>query len=379
MYSSVRIKRLFLSNYRNHKNLKINIEKQIVLLFGGNGSGKTNILEAISLVSSSNGFRNAKLPAIIRKSGGLILKNFGINIEISEKKMSNKIGIGLEKTSDKLKKILLLDGKKTNKKNFNDKLKVFWVLPSMINLFLGPASDRRNFLDSMISSYDGLYQKTLISHKKFQRERIRILKMFDLTNANKDWLFSIEKKIVSLGIIISDKRRIFLDKINNYSIKMNSKVPTINVILTGQIDKELKSIPAVNVEENFLKKLKENRKIDSLTGRTNYGINRSDMKVLNQEKSEFSENCSTGEQKVLLLTIIFLFLQILKEKNSFKIIWLLDDIFAHLDRKYINIILEELVNLNIQTWITNVNDQCIEKKSEYFDNILFLNIKDIKV
>ena len=133
---------------------------------------------------------------------------------------------------------------------------------------------------------------------------------------------------------------------------MNSKVPTINVTLTGQIDKELKSIPAVNVEENFLKKLKENRKIDSLTGRTNYGINRSDMKVLNQEKSEFSENCSTGEQKSLLVGIVLAIAKLQTEQRGFTPLLLLDEITAHLDEPRRASLFQLIIEMGAQAWIT---------------------------
>lgn len=377
MSQEVKIKKIFLSNYRNHKRLKITTDKKIVLLFGSNGSGKTNILEAISLISSKTGFRNVRLCSLPNNIQELDTNNFGIHFHLSSQSETYNIGIGLEKKSGKFKKIFKFNGEKVKSGDFKNKVRVFWVLPTMINLFCGPASDRRDFLDSMISSFDEIYNKTLVSYIKFQKERIRILKKFNLSKSNEQWLLSIEKKMSSLGVIICDSRRLFIEKLNEHSHKSKGQIPLIKTSLNGEIDKKLLSNPALKVEECFLKKLKTNRQIDMITGRTNFGINKTDLKVYDKKKLEYSENCSTGEQKVLLLSILFLYVQILKERKFYKIICLLDDIFSYLDKKFINIVLEELVNLNIQTWISNVNDEFIDKESKYYKEIMFLNIEDI--
>ena len=145
------------------------------------------------------------------------------------------------------------------------------------------------------------------------------------------------------------------------------------------MDKELENKPALFVEEKFLVKLKENRTVDTLIGRTNYSANKTDVIVYNETKEQYSTQCSTGEQKVMLITIVFQFIQILREKPRLRLIFLLDDIFAFLDKTYINIILEELVSLKIQTWITNVDNNCIDESSKSYKNVMFLDIKDIKM
>ena len=377
MFPAIRITKLFLSNYRNHKQLKIKINKKIIVLYGDNGAGKTNVLEAISLISSNSGFRNAKLSSLINRTEKFNFNNFGINLEFSYLDNLYNVGIGLEKKSGTFKKIIKFNDQKIQSRMLQEKIKIFWILPTMINLFIGPASERRDFLDSMISTFDDIYYKTLSSYKNYQKERIKILKKFHLSSSTEKWLLSIEKKISSLGIIICDSRRLFIEKLNEYTNSNVGKIPSIIISLSGDLDQQLLSYPALTVEESFLERLKNNRQIDMITGRTNYGINRTDLKIFDKNKAEYSENCSTGEQKVLLLSVLFLYIQILKEKKSTQIVCLLDDIFSYLDKKFINIVLEELINLKIQTWISNVNDKFIDNNSKFFDDIMFLNIADI--
>tara|TARA_A100001015_G_scaffold253653_1_gene293984 strand:+ start:4811 stop:5947 length:1137 start_codon:yes stop_codon:yes gene_type:complete len=378
MQSIIRVNNLRLLNYRNHKNLKLHSNRNVILLYGENGSGKTNILEAISIFFSSNGFRNAKILSLIPKEFKNI-SNFGININLLDGKNNFNIGLGLRENKESLKKIIRVDGQDVVNKSFYEKYKIFWLIPSMNNLFISSSTDRRDFLDLMIKAYDLNHGKNLMVYKKLQRERLQILKKFYNVETKNEWLDSIEKKMASVGIIISDTRRNFVKKMNEYSLNINQKLPMINLELTGEIDIAMNKNPALYVEESFLEKLKKNRDIDNLTGRTKLSANRLDLRVYNRSNEQFVDNCSTGEQKVIIICIVFLFIQVLKEKAPLKIIFLLDDIFAFLDKNYINLILDELVELNIQTWITNVNSDCIDKTWKSFKDIMFLNINDIKM
>ena len=379
MTSRIRIKELSLTNYRNHNKLKLNIQKEIILLYGENGSGKTNILEAISMLSCPTGFRSSKLSNLFSNYLEKNYLNFSINFKLICEKEKLTIGIGMSEKNDIQKKLIKVDGEKINNYAFYKKYNIFWLLPSMNNLFNINASERRSFLDLMIISDEQVHRDNVNIYKKLQAERLKILKNFKYSESNDIWLTSIEKKMASIGVVLCDTRRRFIKKINNYSLDSLSKLPILKISLTGEMDKELEKNPALFVEEKFLVKLKENRTVDTLIGRTNYSANKTDVIVYNETKEQYSTQCSTGEQKVMLITIVFQFIQILKEKPCLKLIFLLDDIFAFLDKTYINIILEELVSLKIQTWITNVDNNCIDESSKSYKDVMFLDIKDIKM
>lgn len=375
MYSSLRINKLLLLNYRNHKKVKIDVNKNIVLLVGNNGSGKTNILESISLLASNNGMRNSNFQSLI--SEGIKFDQFGVVMSLEDPQDSLKIGIGFSKKGEVLKKIFKLNSIEVNKNIIETKVKIFWVLPAMNNIFNSTSAERRNFLDALIFNIDNSHKKNLSNYKKLQRDRLKILKSVTISPSEKKWLDTIESKMASLALIISDIRKQFITEVNSYSLKYKSTLPPVKLSMDGEIDIELNSKPALEVEENFVRKLLTNRKVDSIIGKTLAGVNKTDLKVLNKRKMIGAEECSTGEQKVILISIIFLFIQIIKNKGLLNIIFLLDDLFAHLDEFYINLILKELVSLNIQTWISNVSNKIINKESDCFEDIMFLNIKDI--
>jgi DNA replication and repair protein RecF len=379
MSSKIRIKELCLTNYRNHNKLKLRIQKEIILLYGENGSGKTNILEAISMLSCPAGFRSSKLPNLFPNDLEKNYLNFSINFNLLSDKEQLMIGIGISEKNNTQTKLIKVDGAKVNNYAFYKKYNIFWLLPSMNNLFNSNASERRSFLDLMITSGEKSHQENINIYKKLQSERLKILKNFNNSKSNDMWLASIEKKMASIGVVLCDARRQFIKKINNYSLESPSKLPILKIALTGEIDKELENRPALFVEEKFLEKLKNNRRVDTLIGRTQYSANKTDITVYNKNKKQYSTECSTGEQKVMLITIVFQFIQILKEKSCLRLIFLLDDIFAFLDKTYINIILEELISLRIQTWITNVDNNCIDESSKSYKDVTFLDIKDIKM
>ena len=136
----------------------------------------------------------------------------------------------------------------------------------MYNMFNGTSSERRNFFDSLIFHVDENHKKNLTNYKKLQKERLKIIKSFLLSESQKSWLNTIEKKMSILGVIICDTRRQFLKKINRFSIANHFSFPEIELSLDGIIDRDFEIKPAVEVEKIIVKKLYENRKADSIIG-----------------------------------------------------------------------------------------------------------------
>ena len=145
MNSNIRIEKLILNNFRNHKYLKLDITKNIVLIYGQNGSGKTSVLESISLFDSSNGFRASTLGELVNNDYKGPLEMFGVNILIRDTNNFIKAGIGLKKIIDKYKKIISIDEKKNNKEIIKKIPKIYSIVPKMTFLFKGTSEERRNF------------------------------------------------------------------------------------------------------------------------------------------------------------------------------------------------------------------------------------------
>ncbi len=375
MNNNFRITRLKLNNYRNHKFLQIIPEKDIILISGKNGSGKTNILESISLFDSNAGFRNATLSELINSDLIGPPELFGVNISGCLSDEPIEMGLGMKKKTDILKKIVSLNSQKKN--NLKKIMNVFWVLPQMSHLFQSSPEDRRNFLDLMISTTDDFYKKKILEYKKYKYERLKILKN-NQNIKNQKWLDIVEKKMSEVGVMICDSRRVFLNSLNRSFKKIDDHIPLLYLKLNGEMDKVLEKKPALYVEALILDTLKNNREKDSITGRTNFSVDRTDLLVFDKHSKQEAKNFSTGEQKIIIISIIFSFLNILEKVKASRVLFLLDDIFSYLDNRFIKNIIMRLDDLKLQTWITDVranslND--IQKGNSIIHNI---NIDDYR-
>ncbi len=376
MSNKLRIKCLKLNNYRNHKFLKVEPEKDIIMISGKNGSGKTNILEAISLFDSNSGFRNSGLKDLI--STDLIgpTELFGVNLSIKKENELIDLGLGIETKDSTLKKVSSLNKKKSKTVNFRNLISIFWVLPEMSHMFQGGAELRRNFLDLMISSINKSYKKTLSEYKKYKSERLQILKK-NYVLKNEDWLDVIERKMSEKGIILCDARRVFLNELNKSFRKIDDQIPFLILKLNGKIDLILETKTAIYAEEILFNTLKMNRSKDALTGRTNFSADKSDLLVFEKNSNKQANLFSTGEQKIIVISIIFAYLEILEKKET-KLLFLLDDIFSYLDLRFINKIINKLKELELQTWITDVRAD-LENELEKFNSLTHnINIDDYR-
>ena len=374
MYFNTRIERLILNNFRNHKYLNLDINKNMVLIYGENGSGKTSVLESISLINSSNGFRASNLSEIVNNDLKGPLEMFGVNILLKESNNLTKVGIGLKKKKDKYQKIISIDEKKNTKDIIKNIPNIYSIIPKMTFIFQGTSEERRNFLDQMIFVIECDHRKNILNYEKYKTERIRILKKWKVQNG--EWLDAVEKKMVSYGLIICDNRRNFLKQLNDNLENVDKKFPSFKIYLKGELDQLLLKKPAVYVEEIFASTLKKNREKDFLTGRTNYGANKTDINVVEKKSLKEAKTFSTGQQKTILFLMILSFIKYLEKAPYKKTIFLLDDIFSYLDNNFINLVLEKLNELKVQTWMTDVKGDWIFEDKSYKAIIDKINIDD---
>ncbi len=372
MENNLRITQLKLSNYRNHKFLQINPTKNIILINGKNGAGKTNVLESISLFDSNTGFRNAKLSELIRYDLIGPKELFGVNLKVYTDNKIFDLGFGLKGESNLIKKVISIDKRKTSLRGF---MNIFWVLPQMSHLLQGKPEDRRGFLDLMVSATDVFYKKKLLDYKKLKNERLRILKNLEISKNDK-WLDVIEKKMSEVGVVICDSRRIFLDSLNKCFFKIDDQIPMLNLKLNGTADRMLLEKPALFVEELIIKELKKNRLKDSISGRTNFSVNKTDLLVYEKKSNKEGKNFSTGEQKIIIISILFSFLNALEKIKNSNVLFLLDDIFSYLDIRFIRNIIDRLNELKLQTWMTDVRPDSIHQIEKFQSKIHNINIDD---
>lgn len=182
--------------------------------------------------------------------------------------------------------------------------------------------------------------------------------------------------MVSHGLIICDNRRNFLKKLNFILDDLDIEFSSFQVYLNGELDELLLEKPAIEVEEIFLSTLKRNRESDLITGRTSYGVNKTDMIVKEKKSFKEAKTFSTGQQKTILFSLIFSFIKYLEMFPDKKAIFLLDDVFSYLDKNFISLVIEKLNELNVQTWLTDVKGDWVFENKTYKAIIDKINIDD---
>lgn len=322
------IQRLKLTDFRNYTQAGLVLDGRHVVLVGKNGAGKTNFMEAISLLSPGRGLRRAVLSDMPRIGAEA---SFTIFASIDGMNGEADIGTGTETTEeDNLVRRLRINGSPAKSvDDLTDHLRILWLTPAMDGLFTGPSAERRRFLDRLVLSLDPAHGRRANDFERAMRSRNRLLSegRFDPS-----WLSGIEQQMAALGVAMAAARREMLGLLAGLIEvdRQTSPFPSAELSLTGFLD-ELGDLPAFELEERYIEVLAQSRHRDAAAGRTLEGPHRADLTVRHIEKNMDAERCSTGEQKALLIGLILAHARLVATMTGFAPILLLDEIAAHLD------------------------------------------------
>lgn len=383
------VTRLTLSDFRNYRNLRIEANIAPIIITGENGSGKTNILEAISFLTPGRGLRSAKLADIKRilpPEEEILNINCGWSVaaEILKNNEEYLIGTGTQKNfredteEDEIKnferRIVKINQQKiTQQSELGKYVSAIWVTPQMDRLFLGGTQPRRSFLDRLVYAFDLEHAKRTANFEHLYRQWFQILKT---GHADEHWLQSVETDMASLGVAIAAARRELIARLNTFiEHEPDDIFPDVRLELDGTIEKMLDTLPAVRVEQFYIELLAKQRR-NVLYNDYVDGVNRTDFKVYFKKKNMPAELCSTGEQKALLVSIILAQTKCQILDKGFAPILLLDEVTTHLDDKKRDALLLKIADLHLQAWITSTESQnfaAIQNISQ------FLEVRDNKV
>tara|TARA_Y100001970_G_C14168193_1_gene822579 strand:+ start:425 stop:1555 length:1131 start_codon:yes stop_codon:yes gene_type:complete len=369
-----KISNLSLNNFRNYKDIQLTLNKSPVIIFGENGSGKTNLLEAISFLSPGRGIRSINYEEVTHEDNDL---GWSVNANVCDLKKNNKFMIGTgvlpKKKINKSGRILKVDKELKPITYLSEILSILWVTPQMDGIFLGETSKRRRFFDRLIFNNISNHIKNLNTYEKALRERSKILK--EQIN-NEKWLDLVEKTLANSGVAISKTRVDCINLLNQKLFSVVGPFPESKVYVEGSIEEWLKTITPAEAEIKFLSEIKKSRSIDTITGRTKLGPHRSDFKVMHLKKNMLAEKCSTGEQKALLIALIIGQSKLLIDKDGRSPILLLDDIIAHLDYFHLECLFSEFFDINSQLWITATDPGILKSM---ISNFHLIKVADSKV
>ncbi len=338
--------RLALADFRSYASLDLAVNARLVVLTGDNGAGKTNLLEALSLLAPGRGLRRAELRDCARSDGG---GGFAISVELETQNGGIQLGTGIEPQTNAplLRKYRIDRAPARSIRGFSDHVRVVWLTPAMDGLFMGPAGDRRRFLDRLVLAIDADHGTRVASLERALRSRNRLLE--EGPGADRGWLDAIEREAAELAIAVAAARIETVSRLAGYG------VPWADVALEGETERLVGTCPTLEAEDIYHGIFRGNRSRDAAAGRILIGPQASDLCVRHGPKQVPAAQASTGVQKALLAGLVLAHARLVTTMSGLTPLVLLDEIAAHFDPVRRDALFEALETLGGQIWLSGAD------------------------
>lgn len=346
---------LTLSHFRSHRLTRLALDRRPVAIHGPNGAGKTNILEAVSLLSPGRGLRRARPDEFIRRPEALGWK---INAILQSVTQSHEIETTAE--PDQSRSVRIND-KSTPQTGLSRIARVVWLVPSMDRLWIEGADGRRRFLDRIAMSFHPSHAEAVLAYEKAMRERNRLLK--DMVR-DAHWYVALEKQMAEAGEKITAARQSALTRLAEAQEGAETQFPAAAMELTHPDN------PLPHTADALRDALSDNRPNDLRAGRTLIGPHRVDVSATYQTKGVPAAQCSTGEQKALLISLVLSNARALAQDEGAPPLILLDEVSAHLDATRRAALYDEICALDAQAWMTGTGAELFSdlgRRAQYLE------------
>jgi len=350
------IRRLRLNNFRSYRAAQVELAGAgAVVLTGANGAGKTNLIEAISLLTPGRGLHRATMDELAFSEGD---GSWTVHAEIEGMLGLVTLGIGIDPPQQDAAAVrrCRVDREPVGSAAaFADHLRVIWLTPAMDPLFNGPASDRRRFLDRLVLAVDARHSSRVSALERCLRSRNRLL---EDTQSDSHWLDAIEHETAEMAIAVAAARSETVARLSGALEEARDTAPGFpraEIALDGFIELLLSDHSATEVESRYRALLKENRARDAAAGRTLEGPHLSDLIVTHADKRLAAAEASTGEQKAMLIRLVLAHAILVKQMTGAAPLLLLDEVVAHLDPARRASLYDALAGLGAQVWMTGAD------------------------
>jgi DNA replication and repair protein RecF len=351
------IQRLTLTNFRSYHAAQILLGRAgPVVLTGANGAGKTNLIEAISLLAPGRGLRRATIEELAFSEGD---GAWAVSAEIEGMLGLATLGTGIDppagEESAPIRRCRIDRESVGSAAAFADHLRVVWLTPAMDPLFNGPASERRRFLDRLVLAVDAQHSSRVAALERSLRSRNRLL---EDAPSDSHWLDAIEHETAEVAVAVAAARAETAKRLSaalDVSHRETPEFPQAEIALQGWMEQLLPDHSGTEIEDRYRALLKENRARDAAAGRTLDGPHLSDLAVSHAGKNIPAAEASTGEQKALLIRLILAHAGLIKQMTNFAPLLLLDEVVAHLDPSRRSALYDALSSLGAQVWMTGAD------------------------
>ena len=358
-----RITSLTLTDFRSYDRADLSTAGRTVYLHGPNGAGKTNLLEAISFLAPGRGLRGAATGEVGRRLPGEAQgRAWAVSAGVERSDGEVRIGAGIE-TAGAARRLVRIDGEPTPPGRMGEHVRPIWLTPQQDRLFLDGAGDRRRFFDRLTFAAEPSHAEAATTYDKALRERLRLL--ID-GPADPAWLGALEAQMARWGALMASARVRTLQALQlEIDGRLQSPFPQARLKLSGDWEAmAADGLDPAEIESRLASALARARERDAAAGRSLTGPHRGDLEVVHAPKDRPAAECSTGEQKALILNLVLAqAARLSRAKSEPNPILLLDEVAAHLDRFRRASLFDEITALGLQTFLTGT------------DEALFLDLK----
>jgi len=366
----IQISKLVITNFRNLLSKKLEFSCPLILLVGENGVGKTNILESLTLLGRNSSLRGNDFEEMLWENSLSKEKKtqFAIYAELLGHDLIEKLGTSFE--LQKKKKIFQINEEVLSSKRQselrNQLINFICLTPQIESLFILGKSERRDYMDKIVSDIDFEHNSRINNYQKSLKERLLILQKSQHQKSGgqnyKQWLDIVENQIVELGMAIASARIEAIEFFNKAINSFESNFPKPKLQVIGDIEQGVMKQSAVVLEDLYKKKLEENRSADLENFKTNFGVHRSDFDAIFSEKNMLATKSSTGEQKSIMISITLARAKISAVYKNQPTILIFDEVVSHLDEKRKFYLFEEISATNLQSFFSATHKDLIPSK-----------------
>lgn len=340
MPAQTHISKLTLTNFRNYATLTIDLAPGAVVFSGDNGAGKTNLLEAISLLTPGRGLRRAPYADVAREGGD---GGFALHARLDGPDGQIEIGTGISIGEGEGGRRVRINGATARSaEDMLEWLRVVWLTPAMDALFTGPAADRRRFLDRLVLAIDPAHAIHASRYEAAMRARNKLLREDE--RPDPAWLAALEARMAEHGPAMAAARADVVGALNDHiSGQADGPFARAHLAIEGWSEADA---------EPFAADLRQSRPRDAAAGRTLAGPHRQDLVVTHIAKQQPAARASTGEQKALLVGIVLAHADLVAARSGRRPILLMDEVAAHLDPLRRAVLFDRLEASGGQIWLT---------------------------
>jgi DNA replication and repair protein RecF len=359
-----RVKSITLTDFRSYEVGVLKTAGRSVYLFGPNGAGKTNLLEAISFLTPGKGLRGAAAAVVGRRMPGERQgRAWSVSATLQTDDGGAQLGTGLE-TASAARRTVRIEGETVAPGRLTELVRPMWLTPQQDRLFLESASDRRKFFDRLVFADTPGHARHVAAYDKAMRERTVLL-----TDGPADpaWLDALEARMAKEGAAMARARAETLTALQaEIDGRADRPFPQARLSFDGDFGRA--------DEGQLAASLAANRDRDGAVGRALTGPHRGDLAVIHALRDRPAAECSTGEQKALILNLILAqaarLSRVISQPNP---IVLLDEVAAHLDRSRRAALFDEIEVLGLQAFLTGTDEALFESLG---DRALGVRVED---